>query len=148
MHDPIILTLDGSNLAEAAVPHAVDLARRLGSRLVLLRVVTPAPGPAELAFGPTSYDHRQLLQAEEAAARAYVEAKVRELSAQNVRVEGLVREGEPASTIVDYAAESGARLVVLATHGRSGVARWVYGSVADRVLRAATVPVLLLRSRT
>lgn len=145
MYDPIVLALDGSHLAETAIPHGVELARRFGTRLILLRVVTPIVGPDDFAYGPNPYTYQHLLEAETKAAQTYVDVKARELRNQDVRAESVVRQGEPASTVLDYAAEAGAKLLVLATHGRTGMARWVFGSVADRVLRNAPCPVLLVR---
>ncbi|MFN7972535.1 MAG: universal stress protein [Acidobacteriota bacterium] len=146
MYEAILLPLDGSELSERAIPHAAAVARRFDSRLVVLRVVVPIIGPGDLAYGPNPYTYQSLLEAETRAAQEYVARKAEELRAQGLRAEGVCRTGEPATSIVDFAAESDAKLVVIATHGRSGVARWVFGSVATRVLQGAQVPVLLIRA--
>lgn len=145
MYDPIILALDGSKLAEAAIPHAEALARQFEARVLVLRAVAPVVGPDDFAYGPNPYSYQHLLEAEMKAAEEYVNAKARELRESGIEAEGVFRMGEPASVIIDDANAHGAKIIVLATHGRSGFARWVFGSVADRVLRSAPAPVLLVR---
>ncbi len=148
MYDPIMLTLDGSELSESALPHAVSLAKAYGSRLLILRVVPPVIHPFEVDYGVGSpYGYEKILEAETQAANDYLSAKVNEVQAQGVTAEALGPFGEPASAILDTAEQRGVQLIVMATHGRSGIGRFVFGSVADRVLRSAEVPVLLVRVR-
>jgi nucleotide-binding universal stress UspA family protein len=146
MYDPILLTLDGSKLSEVAVPHAAALAKEFHARVVILRVVSPVIGPDDFAYGPNPYTYQHLMEAEEKASQEYVAQQAAELAAQGIDAEGVTRVGDPAGTVVDFATERGAKLLILATHGRSGLARWVFGSVADRVLRSAPAPVLLVRA--
>ena len=122
----IVVPLDGSALAEEALPHAVLLARKLDVPLRLLRVV---PEDATPEVG--------------AEARAYVEDVAKRLA---VAAHGEIRYGDPAGEIIDYVQEQPDPLIVMTTHGRGGVGRWISGSVADKVVRHAGVPVLLLRS--
>ena len=148
MYDPILLALDGSELAERALPHAVALARQFGARLLLVRVVPPVVQPlgVEPGFSPAS-GYAQVIEAESAAARAYVDHLAQRLQQDGITVEALTPLGEPAASILEVAAERGAGLIVMATHGRSGLSRLVFGSVAERVLREASVPLLLVRAR-
>ena len=146
MYDPIILTLDGSKLSELALPHAIHLAEKCQTRLVLLRVVAPIVGPEDFAYGPGPNAYQKIIDEEKTAADLYLTRHADSLRGKGFEVEAVVRVGEPASTIIDYAAQVEAHLLVLATHGRSGIARWVFGSVAERVLRGSKVPILLIRS--
>jgi nucleotide-binding universal stress UspA family protein len=148
MYDKILVTLDGSSLAESALPHAETMARQFGAALTLLQVV---PSPVTLAVG--YYDHvsvevlEALRDTALEQAEAYIERQVAALEEQGMTVSGQVVEGEPVECILHFAEELSADLIVMATHGRSGLGRWVFGSVAERVLHGAQSPVLLVRAR-
>lgn len=126
MVETLIVPLDASELAEAALPYARALRERFAARLLLVRVVD-IDAPAEVA----------------AQARDYLE---RVASQVGQPADFTVRYGDPAAEIIDVAAESPDATIVMTTHGRSGIGRWLFGSVADRVVRNAGVPVLLIRS--
>lgn len=135
----ILVPLDGSAVAEAALKPAVDLARQAGATLVLLRAAAAHTGP----MGDIVDAQVEVMrEAEEylAAARARV------LSAGAAGVEVSAWYGPPAEAIVEAARHRHADLIVMASHGRSGVARLVLGSVAESVLRATAVPILLIRA--
>jgi nucleotide-binding universal stress UspA family protein len=76
----------------------------------------------------------------------YLEELEKELKGRGLRVSSVVRYGHAAEEILDHAAFSGADLIAMSTHGRTGVSRWVLGSVAEKVLRASTIPLLLVRA--
>ncbi|HUV05694.1 MAG TPA: universal stress protein [Armatimonadota bacterium] len=146
MYKNIVLALDGSPLAEAAIPHARALAKAFGARVTLLSVVEPVgiysqPG----VVGPV-VSVAMNMEEEMENVRQYLETIADQFKAEGIDVKKVVREGNAASRICDYAHESGADLIVMSTHGRSGIQRWVYGSVADKVLRGAKVPILLVRA--
>jgi nucleotide-binding universal stress UspA family protein len=147
MYKEILVPLDGSELAEAAVPHALELAKAFGAQVALFSVVEPIgvyPQPG--VVGPV-VSIAVNVEEEMENIRQYLEKVADRLKAEGIRVQRVVREGDPASLICDYAQESKADVIVMSTHGRSGIQRWVYGSVADRVLRGAKIPVLLIRAR-
>jgi nucleotide-binding universal stress UspA family protein len=122
----VLVPLDGSELAEAALPSAKALAEKTGAVLHLVRVVPIEASPDEAA-----------------EARSYLSR----LSGQlGNRVQLSVRYGHPAAEIIDLAQELADPVIAMTTHGRGGLGRWLYGSVADRVVRGAGVPVLLIRS--
>ncbi|MCS6800968.1 MAG: universal stress protein [Chloroflexota bacterium] len=147
MYDPIMLTLDGSELAERAIPHAVAMAKQFGARLIVVRVVPPVVQPLDVDYGmSTPYGYEKLIEAEVEGANAYLADVVKAIEAEGLTVETVTPLGEPATAILDTAQERGAGLIVMATHGRGGFQRLVFGSVADRVLREAEVPVLLIRA--
>jgi len=138
----ILVPLDGSRLAEAALPHALLLARTTGSALTLLRVVLPSAQTPPLA----SAVHLQDWEADWLLARTYLERLAGHLVDEQFAVEYAIAAGDPAATIVEYAIEHPEiAMIVMATHGRNGLQRWVFGSVADLVLHVTPVPLLLVR---
>lgn len=154
MYERILVPLDGSELAEAVLPHALALAEKFGSEVVLLRVVhtraevmrdtvtaTAGPGTAELGIDVA--DRQQA--AERTAADAYLEKTRQSLEGRGLKLRAEVREGAPETAILDLARETGSDLIAMSTHGRSGLGRAVFGSVADVVLRNSRLPVLLIR---
>jgi nucleotide-binding universal stress UspA family protein len=135
----VLVPLDGSRLAEASLPEAVDLARR-GASLLLLRTAEASP---RLGTDPVEAQVAVVREAEDYLAA--VAARIRKAGATNV--ETSVWYGPPAEAIVEAAELPGVELIVMTTHGRSGLGRLVLGSVAETVLRATTIPILLLRDR-
>lgn len=135
----ILVPLDGSVLAEAALTPAIDLARERGAKLVLLRATEAHGSPLS---DPTEAQVTAVRRAEEYLAGA--RARINTGTAVDA-VETSVWYGPPAEAIVEAARFRGADLIVMSSHGRSGVGRLVLGSVAETVLRATTVPILLIR---
>jgi nucleotide-binding universal stress UspA family protein len=128
----ILVPLDGSDLASAAVRYAAVFAGDHATTVVLLAVVDEG---ARSGGGPTA-----------AEARAYLEATAEPLRTTGLAVQIEVRFGRPADEIDAAADELAADLIVMSTHGRTGVARWVRGSVADAVLRRGSTPVLAINT--
>ncbi len=141
MYGRILVPTDGSVGVDRAIEHAVDLAATHDATLHAVYVVNTA-GFASLPM-ETSWDGLNNVlrsEGEEAIDR------VRDLAAKrNVPVEGAVRDGTPSGEIVRYANAIGADLIVMGTHGRGGIDRLLLGSVAERVVRTASVPVLTVR---
>jgi len=148
MFKHILVPLDGSRLAEAALPAACKLASKFDGEITLLRVTAP---PFFLSHGD-GRAYADLLvtmrQENRAEAEAYLNAHKGSLRQQGYIVHIQVFEDEsPANAILGVVEGQDMDTVVMSTHGRGGIARWVYGSVADKVLRHSHVPVLLIRSR-
>jgi nucleotide-binding universal stress UspA family protein len=144
-YDKIMVTLDGSTLAAQALPHALALAEMHQAELILFRVIQGAHYLVEyVQEGALDPERRQERWLDEAA-RSLNEIAA-DLRLQKYKVSPVVEVGLPAETIVDYASKHDVSLIVMSTHGRTGLARWVYGSVADKVLRGAPCPVLLVRA--
>jgi nucleotide-binding universal stress UspA family protein len=138
----LLVTLDGSELAEEAIEAAELLVGRGGAELVLLRVVDRPPYPLYgpgYAYVPWDED------AERASARQYLQAQVDRLQARGVKATAQHAVGSPASVIGQVARDAEADIVVMATHGRTGLPRLVLGSVATAVLQQSETPVLLVR---
>jgi nucleotide-binding universal stress UspA family protein len=144
MYQTVLVTLDGSPLAERAVPFAVTLARASGGRLVLARAAA-----ARTSAGLDTRDER--LAAAEAEATAYLRELAQRVAGREAGLADRMETDVPralevsvAAALLESAREWVADVIVMATHGRSGLGRWLYGSVADDVLRHAAVPVLLV----
>lgn len=146
MYRTILVPLDGSERAEAILPHVIELARSQGSSLVLLRVVDPAVAYSGVEGLPFEVA-RDIVNAEAEEAKRYLEAKRGELQAQNIEATTTVRYGAISQAILEAAEASDADLIALASHGRTGLARMFYGSVAAGVLNRADRPLLLIRSK-
>jgi nucleotide-binding universal stress UspA family protein len=137
----ILVCLDGSALAEAALPHAQSLASE-EAEIVLLRVsVNPA---AEFSFSDPAIANN-FIQDMEAETLSYMQSARGKLQKAGCRTSFLIRQGAIAETILQTAAEIKADVIVMSTHGRSGIQRWLLGSVADRIVTHSNVPVLLIR---
>ena len=141
MYERILLTLDGSELAEQALPHAVAQADRFGAELVLMRVLEPFPRVGILWQEDVTRAEKQAME----QARDYLEGIATTMQDRGLVAKPIVILGQPSETIVRFAEANGVDLIVICTRGRSGLSRWLMGSVADRVVRGATVPVLLVR---
>jgi nucleotide-binding universal stress UspA family protein len=135
MYDRILVPLDGSDLARAILPRVTEMAGAHKSEVVLLRVL---PGSGTLP--ETAAKERQ--KAEE-----HLVAAEQELLNEGVNVRHTIRHGsDPAAEIVDYAEVNEVDLIAMSTHGRGGIGRWVFGSVAAKVLEGTTKPILLVRA--
>jgi len=136
--DTILVPLDGSFLAEAALPQAIDLAGTSGARLLLLRAAEAHTLPGA---DPTEAQVRVVEEAE-----AYLAEVAGRLATYGLRkVESSVWYGPAARAIVEAASFHSVDLIVMTTHGRSGIGRLILGSVAESVLRGTTRPILLIR---
>ncbi|MCP5095881.1 MAG: universal stress protein [Chloroflexi bacterium] len=147
MFKHILLPLDGSPFAEAALPAVVQLASQFQSKVTLLQVVQ-SPAVIPHAGGSTYAD--VLLDLNEYAkseVSSYLNSQKRWLESQVESVGLSIVQYEPvAEAILDAVDKLNVDTIVMSTHGRGGLSRWMYGSVADKVLRYATVPVLLIRA--
>jgi len=142
----ILVTLDGSPESREVLPLARAVAHRFGSRITLLRIIPP-PFPLSSPYIPHAAQEFRGHAAETEAAHAVLEKEAASLAAEGFRVEVESRLGaHPAQGILDMAADAGVDLIAMATHGRGGVSRLILGSVADKVIRGGTVPVLLHRA--
>lgn len=147
MQQQIIVPLDGSRLAEHALPHAVALARATGSGLTLLQVIPVTPATTPLIWGvPGGAIAPDYHDAIAAGAHDYLQRLARLLGSAGLPPQVEVLEGDAAEAIIRYIEQRPeAAMIVMSTRGRSGVSRWVFGSVAEKVLEAAPVPLALIR---
>jgi len=142
----ILLATDGSKASAHAAAIAVDMARVYGATLTAIYVIDPYPYLLVGETNPYGFQaYMSAAQAEAAKAHADVEAKCKEGGSPVTLQVRLVENVSTASGIVQTAAEEGADLIVLGSHGRSGIARLMLGSVATRVAAEAPMPVLIAR---
>lgn len=135
MLERILIPLDGSEVAEAILPQVRRVFRRHRAEAILLQAVP---------LYPTDFHFAIPGQAEKAT--RYLRAVTFRMVNEGTRARGIVREGEPAAIILEAAREERVSLIAMSTHGRSGLSRWLLGSVAEDVARASPAPVLLVRS--
>tara|TARA_B100000315_G_scaffold250729_1_gene284074 strand:- start:717 stop:1160 length:444 start_codon:yes stop_codon:yes gene_type:complete len=138
----ILVTLDGSELAQTVLPYVEEVANRFSCRkIILIRVVPPVRYFVEGSFYEMG-DTREKLEED---AQTYLQKIAAGLDIKGLDIETEVRYGEVAGEIIGCAHDRGADLLAISTHGYSGIKRWVFGSVAERVLRHITIPILLIR---
>jgi len=147
MYEKIMVTLDGSELAECVLPHVEAIVKGcLVKEVVFFRVVEIAQLVNYLMSTPSDDVKRDIESEGKAEAENYLKQLVDRVNYDGVNVHWEVMEGLVADSIADYATNNEVDLIIIATHGRSGISRWVMGSVADRILRSACVPVLMVRA--
>jgi nucleotide-binding universal stress UspA family protein len=160
MYKKILVPLDGSELAECALPHAEELARGCGADEVILVSVTEqvhgrtrAPEARELyhssdepGFQGAGAEVAVTFGRKERQAQRYLNRIAKGLEAKGLKLRTEVFFWPPAEAITSYAERNGVDIIVMSSHGRSGPSRWAHGSVADKVLRMSGVPVLVVRA--
>lgn len=139
----IIAPLDGSDLGESALPNAEAIALATGASMLLLHIYTPPAGLEVNLFGP---DLKGILKSMSDSAEKYLHGIANDLINRGISTRCRVTSGDPADIIVEEAKKHPDCIIAMSTHGRSGIARWILGSVADKVLHEATIPIWLVRS--
>ncbi len=141
VYEKIVVPLDGSELAEVALPYAEELGMKMGSDIILLTALQ--------SYEAHEYDkHYEYIKRIAEVTRYHAEKYAASGSYKTIRVETVARTGDPAETIIEYVDKWDGHLIIMASHGRSGLSRWAVGSVADKVVRVSTRwPVLLIRAR-
>jgi nucleotide-binding universal stress UspA family protein len=133
MYKNILLPLDGSEISESAIPHVQALALGCGTKKVTIaHVVERERYEGMLAAGKRP--------------GVYLQRTAERLKAKGINTHIELLTGDPSEAIVSYADNSPCDIIVMASHGRSGVTRWAIGSVADKVFRASSVPVLMVKA--
>lgn len=138
MYDDVLLPTDGSDAADAAVPHAIELADRYGARLHVLYV-------ADTTEYSTVTFEDDVVDPLEQEGQEVIDEVAEEATDQHVEAVGAVLKGGAYETILKYVDDEGVDVVVMGTHGRRGLDRALLGSVTERVVRTSDVPVLTVR---
>jgi nucleotide-binding universal stress UspA family protein len=144
MYKRILVPLDGSELAETALPYAEELAEKLDSEVILINVRTSGEDPA-------NPEHRVYLSKTVATVEQNIKKSGDLLPGEKIKVDSAII-GSPgllthaAEQILDYTEKENVSLIAIATHGRTGIRRWALGSTAEKVVRAANCPVLIIRA--
>lgn len=152
MYSKILVPLDGSKLAECALPHVEKLIEGSNTQEVILVSVTEqvkartqAPEAREL-YDMAGPEVTIAFGKKEGEAQRYLERVAEKFEGKGIKVSTDVLLWPPAEAIASCAERNNADIIVMSTHGRSGPSRWAFGSVADKVLRSSCVPVLLVRA--
>lgn len=147
MYGNVMVTLDGSELAECVLPHvkAIAVGCNVG-KVTLVRVVPPLQLFHGLEASLTPEERQQIEADSRKVAQDYLSGVAQRLAPAGMMVSTEVLFGAIVDQLVEYASGHEVDLIVIATHGRSGISRWVWGSVADRMLRSARVPIMMVRA--
>jgi nucleotide-binding universal stress UspA family protein len=153
MYKKIMVPLDGSKLAECVLPHVESFITDCQvDTIVLARVVAPvpmtfrAPEASQANFLEIEKNRKKIEEEKKSFAAEYLNEVVNRIKADGVKFKTEVLFGSAADQLIDYAEAGEIDLVLIATHGRSGVSRWMRGSIADLILRASKVPVLMVQA--
>ncbi len=151
MYGKIMVPLDGSELAECVLPHVAAIATGCKiAKVVFVRVVEPpklsASLPAQGELGSQEKNRRKQVEQRIKAAEAYLKKIVQSTAIENAALSYEVLEGKVAETLADWAEKNDVDLIIIASHGRSGISRWMMGSIAERILHSVCVPVLMIRA--
>ncbi len=147
MYKKIMVPLDGSELAECVLPHVEAFIEGCHvTNVVFVFVVQPAAGSygGDYVVSPEMLKERE--SASKSAAKDYLNQVINRLKHVGVELQSDVLVGRVADSLADFTEKNDFDLILIATHGRSGVKRWVRGSVADKVLRSSNIPVLMVRA--
>ena len=147
MYQHIMVPLDGSKLAECVLPHVESIAGGCNVvKVTLVRAVEPLHlrGGLESRFTPQEREH--IDNDSMKVARGYLEQIAQRLQEKGITAQSEVLHGKVADSLLDYAHHNDVDLIIMATHGHSGVSRWMLGSVADRLLRSVAIPVMTVRA--
>ncbi|MFN2283649.1 MAG: universal stress protein [Anaerolineae bacterium] len=139
--DHILVPLDGSSLAECVLPHAVALAQAFGARVTLLRVVTkPYDTDQEQTIDPLRWHMRKT------EAESYLDSVATRLREAEFEVDKVTLEGEVANNVIEFAHEHDVGLILLSSHGQSGLSEWNVSSVVQKIILRAYMPVMIVRA--
>ena len=140
MIEHMLVPLDGSSLAECVLPHTVAVGKAYDAQVTLLRAVVREPSPGSSAVDPLSWHMRK------SEARAYLDNVAERLRDVGLRVDTVLEEGKPAQRIIGYSREADVGLIVISSHGKSGLSRWNINSVVQKVILEAYAPSMIVRA--
>ena len=141
MYKKILVPVDGSRFSECILDHARAIALGSGNPEVdLLFVVEPILSPAAELSGSMQ---SELEEKNESWGKDYVDRVVTNLKKDSVAAKGVVLKGRAADVVLEYAKKNDVDLIIMSTHGRSGPVKWLFGSVAEKVVRYSSIPVLV-----
>jgi nucleotide-binding universal stress UspA family protein len=155
MYKKILVPMDGSELAESVLPHVESVAKGCeGASVVFIRAVEPVNLPAAVAAGGSPIVaggeiagfEQTVYESSMKEAKDYLGNLLLAGSLQGIHADVRVVEGRPAETIARYAEENAFDLIILSTHGRSGLSRLVWGSTADKLLQLTCLPLMMIRA--
>ena len=146
MYRKILVPLDGSKLAECVFPHTEAIAQLSKASVEIVHVIEPLELPTRGGIALSIDDIRQIESHSKKDAENYLRGIVEQLRHAGIKTHSKLLTGRTADSLVDYIHKSNFDLLIMATHGRSGISRWIWGSVAEKILHSSSIPVLLVRS--
>lgn len=145
MYNKILVPMDGSELSECSIPHVKEIAVGCkAAKVILLRVIEPYYLSGTVLAELGEAEARSLAQKGKEYAIKYLAEKAKIFENAGVKVETVIIEGNAANSILDYARKQNVDLIIMSTHGSSGIVKFMVGSVADKVTRHSMSPVLLV----
>lgn len=145
MYRRILVPLDGSKLAESVLPHAQAIAKLAKASVELVHVIEPIELPTRGGIALSVDDLKQIEWHSKRDAQSYLRGIMDRLKRVGVKAHSKLLAGKAADSLVDYIQDENFDLVIMATHGRSGISRWIWGSAAERILHSSSVPILIIR---
>ncbi|MCX5997369.1 MAG: universal stress protein [Chloroflexi bacterium] len=146
MYNKILVPLDGSPEAECVIPHLETIAKTGVHEIELITVVEPFEMPTRGRIALNEDDLKRIDLEAKSEAHKYLNQVVERLTRSGLKVHPVILTGKPAESLIDYIDSNNIDLLIMATHGRSGITRLFWGSVAEKVLRSVNVPVLLVKN--
>jgi nucleotide-binding universal stress UspA family protein len=149
MMKKILVPLDGSKLAECALPYAQEIAAGNNKEIVLVSVTERIQALRPMEDPTQPMEQRLVPEAigkMERQARNYLNKQVKALTVKGIKARADVLLGRPAEEIINYVKYNEIDLIVMSSHGRSGPSRWAYGSVTEKVFRSSSVPILVVKA--
>jgi len=146
MYRKILVPLDGSKLAECVLSHTEIIAKLSKASVELVHVIEPIELPTRGGIALSVDDLKQIELHTKNDAESYLREIVERLKLAGIKAHSKLLIGKAADSLIDYIHNSNFDLVIMATHGRSGISRWIWGSVAEKILHSSSIPVLLVRS--
>jgi len=145
MYSHILVPLDGSKLAEQILPYAKKLAAMNKDTIITLLRAEPPVYTIATEYSATFFVPVEEIYAKKTEAEDYLNNIANQLRTEGYNVQIEISELPAADAIVDYADQHEVKLIAIATHGRSGISRWIFGSVTQKVIHATHVPILIIR---
>jgi nucleotide-binding universal stress UspA family protein len=145
MYKKILVPLDGSELSGCSLEHVKQAVAAGGpTEVILLQVIEPVTPSIGSAWSQAGYTISEVQNKIKQEAKNFLDQIVDVVSKQGISARSEVIEGRAAESILDYAQKNQVDLIIMSSHGRSGISRWAFGSVSDRVARHSTIPVLII----
>ena len=148
MYKKIMVPLDGSQIAECVITHIEVIAKKTAAKVELVSVIEPLDIPTRGQIAISDDDIRQIDAEGKKEAGKYLNQVSDRLTKAGIKTDTVILSGKAADRLVRYAVNNGIDLIIMATHGRSGISRLFWGSVAEKILRATDIPVLLIKTTT
>jgi nucleotide-binding universal stress UspA family protein len=145
MYRRIMVPLDGSKLAECVLPHVKAIAKLSKASVELVQVIEPVELPTRGGIALSIDDIKQIESHSKRDAESYLREVVSRLKKDGIKAHLKLLFGKVADSLVDYIQQRNFDIVIMATHGRSGISRWIWGSVAEKILHSSSIPVLIIR---